>query len=139
MPPVTLTRLLAAATRMAIEELHAELAEAGFEDLRPAHGYALNAIGDGSTTSRLASELGMTKQGAAKLVETLVDAGYVERSRHQADARARLLRLTERGRELLAAAESIQRRMESRWDAGALRAALEAVVGEGDPPLRPIW
>jgi DNA-binding MarR family transcriptional regulator len=151
MPPVPIARLLAAATRMTIESLHGELAGLGHGDLRPAHGYALNAVGEqGTTTARLAADLGMTKQGAAKLVATLVRDGYLARSEHAGDARARLLTLTPRGRELLASAERIQRELEARWahaagpeDVAALRRALEVVVderfGAGPPPLRPIW
>ncbi|MEA2283130.1 MAG: hypothetical protein QOK21_3737 [Solirubrobacteraceae bacterium] len=151
MPPLPIARLLAAATRMTIEALHDELAELGHADLRPAHGYALNTVGEhGTTAARLAGDLGMTKQGAAKLVETLVHRGYLDRSEHAGDARARLLTLTPHGRELLASAERIQRELEARWaraagseDVAALRRALEAVVdersGTGPPPLRPIW
>ena len=143
---IPLARLLSAATRMAIEELQAELARVGFADLRPAHGYALNAIGAGTTTARLAAELGMTKQGAAKLVDWLLRADYVERFPHADDGRARLLELTERGKALLRAAESIQARIESRWvgaEETELRRVLERLVaeryGDGDPPLRPLW
>jgi DNA-binding MarR family transcriptional regulator len=139
MPPVPLARLLAAVTRMAIEELNAELARSGFADVRPAHGYALNAVGDGTTTSSLARRLGMTKQGAAKLVETLVREGYLDRSEHEADARASLLRLTSRGRALLRTAEEIQARIEARWDAPGLRDGLERIARDDDAPLRPIW
>jgi DNA-binding MarR family transcriptional regulator len=139
MRPVPIARLLAAATRMAIEELNAELARSGFDDVRPAHGYALNAVRDGATTSQLARRLGMTKQGAAKLVETLEREGYLDRSEHDADARASLLTLTSRGRALLRAAEEIQGRIEARWDAPGLRAALERIAGDDDAPGRPIW
>jgi DNA-binding MarR family transcriptional regulator len=79
-----------------------------------------------------------------------VHRGYLDRSEHAGDARARLLTLTPHGRELLASAERIQRELEARWaraagseDVAALRRALEAVVdersGTGPPPLRPIW
>jgi DNA-binding MarR family transcriptional regulator len=138
MPPVPIARLLAAAARLAIEELNAELARSGFGDVRPAHGYALNAVGDGTTTSQLARRLGMTKQGAAKLVETLVREGYLDRAEHEADARASRLTLTPRGRALLRAAEEIQAGIEARWDAPGLRDGLERIAGE-DAPLRPIW
>jgi DNA-binding MarR family transcriptional regulator len=139
MGAVPIARLLAGATRLAIEELNAELARSGFDDVRPAHGYALNAVGDGTTTSQLARRLGMTKQGAAKLVETLEREGYLDRSEHGADARASLLTLTSRGRALLRAAEEIQGRIEARWDAPGLRDALERISGGDDTPLRPIW
>jgi DNA-binding MarR family transcriptional regulator len=139
MPPVPIARLLAAVTRKAIDELNAELARRGFDGVRPAHGYALNAVRDGTTTSQLARRLGMTKQGAAKLVETLVREGYLARAAHDADSRATLLTLTSRGRALLRAAERIQSDFEARWDAPGLRDALERIAGDDDAPLRPAW
>jgi DNA-binding MarR family transcriptional regulator len=144
-----LARLLSAATRAVIERLHEELAEAGHPGMRPAYGYALVAIGDdGSTASRLAVELGMTKQGAAKLVAALRELGYVERGGHAADRRARPLALTPRGVDLLRRSEEIQARIEREWaalvgerDMLALRRGLEAATGDADAPsqLRPIW
>lgn len=146
-----LARLLSAATRGAIDELHAELARQGHPGIRPAHGFALVAIGtDGITAARLAGVLEMTRQGAAKLVEALEGLGYVAREADEADARARRIVLTVRGRDLLRRSAAIQRTMEKRWaraigadDARALRRGLERIVaaapGEGAPPLRPVW
>ena len=139
MPPVPLARLIAAVTRMAMRSSTPNSRGRGFADVRPAHGYALNAVGDGTTTSSLARRLGMTEQGAAKLVETLVREGYLDRSEHEADARASLLRLTSRGRALLRTAEEIQARIEARWDAPGLREGLERIARDDDAPLRPIW
>src|SRR6476661_6254504 len=146
-----LGRLLSAATRAAVDELHRELARQGHAEVRPAHGYALVAVGeDGIIASRLAGRLGMTKQGAAKLVESLENLGYVERQAHLADARARRIVLTVRGRDLLRCSAAIQRATERRWatvigaeDARRLRTGLEKIVAEThageNPPLRPIW
>ena len=150
-PQLPLVRLLATATHGLVEEMHAALADAGHPAVRPAHGFALNAIGDaGVTTADLARKLGMTKQGAAKLVESLAGLGYVRRVAHDADARARLVVLTPAGRDVLDKAAAIQQRLEARWaravGAGTmreLRSALERVVPldeHGDPPSpRPIW
>jgi DNA-binding MarR family transcriptional regulator len=149
--PLPLARLLSAATRAAIDELHAELARQGHPGIRPAHGYALVAIGTaGATASQLAGVLEMTKQGAAKLVAGLEGLGYVERERDTADARARRIVLTDRGRDLQRRSAAIQRATERRWaraigveEAGALRAGLEGVLatahGAETPPLRPVW
>ena len=79
MDNVPLVRLLSMAVTVALEALHEELARAGRPDLRPAHGYALHAISTGAdTASALGPMLGMSKQGAAKLLQTLVEGGYVE-------------------------------------------------------------
>ena len=70
----------------------------GFDDVRPAHGFAFARLApDGATVGELAEHLGVTKQAASQLVEELVRKGYVERHPHPADARARLVVLTERG------------------------------------------
>ena len=146
-----LARLLSAATRLVIEDLNERLAARGHPDLRPAHGYAVNAIAAGATTTaRLAGELEMTKQGAAKLVAALERLGYLRLASDPDDARARALHLTPKARALLHAASEVQDEIESEWRelAGerpvrALRSSLERLVRErGDeerPRLRPIW
>ena len=61
------------------EALHEELARAGHPDLRPAHGYALTPSSTAAdTASALGPMLGMSEQGAAKLLQTLVEGGCVE-------------------------------------------------------------
>lgn len=151
MNDVPIARLLSAATRMIIDDMHRDLAELGHPGLRPAYGYALNAVGaSGATTAALAAELGMTKQGAAKLVASLVELGYLRRGPHTEDARATLLTLTPRGRDLLERAAEVQERLEGEWERvvgkramASLRSALEGAIvarhPEGRPGLRPIW
>jgi DNA-binding MarR family transcriptional regulator len=146
----TLPRLVAMAFRALIDDLHHGLRQAGYE-LRPAQGFALVAVGEnGTTASRLAEVMGITKQGTAKLVDGLVDLGYLTRESHAEDGRARLLVLTARGRALLAESVRIQRRIEADWAATlgdgemlALRRALEQALARrypGElPPIRPAW
>src|SRR4051794_39516771 len=70
----------------------------GFDDIRPAHGFAFVRLApNGATVGELAEHLGFTKQAASQLVEELVRKGYVQRLPHPTDARARLVVLTERG------------------------------------------
>jgi DNA-binding MarR family transcriptional regulator len=81
-----------------VQGIHQRVLDAGFTDLRPTHGFAFTRIAyGGATAGDLAEHLGVTKQAAAQLVDELVRKGYVERTPHPTDARARLLRLTERG------------------------------------------
>lgn len=146
MTTLPLGRLLTQATRHLVDEMHHRLAEQGFDDLRPAHGYVLNAAAAGGVTaSALAVVLGVTKQGAAKVVVELEARGYVERTTTD-DRRARPIALTPRGRAALAAAEAIQRAIEEEWGAmvgtrsmATLRRSLEQVVERVDAPLRPAW
>lgn len=148
--PVPLGRLLSAATRAFVQEMHDELARRGHPDMRPAYGYALNAIrGDGATAAQLGKALGMTKQGAAKLVDALAELGYAERIENAEDARSRLVVLTARGEDLLTQSAAVQQLVERRWadvvGAGAvagLRRTLEEIADLGGvhaSPLRPIW
>jgi DNA-binding MarR family transcriptional regulator len=122
--------LLFAGFRSVIDELHAELAQRGHPDLRPAHGFALQAIGvRGATATEAGRRLGVSKQAAGKTIDRLADLGYVERAGDAADRRRKLVRLTPRGIEALTASAMIFTRIRDRWVAqlGAARLAdLEA-------------
>jgi DNA-binding MarR family transcriptional regulator len=131
--------------------LNEQLAAAGFDDLGPAYGYMFRALADGpATLSTLAAGLAMTTQGAAKILAEMQAGGYVRRTAHPTDARARLIELTPRGREAFRAARAAHQRFErqlaARIGAGAaagLREALAAIIAleDVDPAsrlLRPI-
>ncbi len=107
--------LLLGAFRTLIDDLHAELADAGHPDARPAHGFALQAIGpDGVSVTELGRRLGVSKQAAAKTTAALVDLGYAAREADPADRRALLVRRTARGEDLLArSAASFERQHEN--------------------------
>lgn len=85
--------------------LYAELANLGFDEVRPAHSSVLrNLSPEGSRVTELAARAGMTKQSMAYLVEQPVGAGLVEVGADPADGRARQVRFTARGTEVVAAA-----------------------------------
>jgi DNA-binding MarR family transcriptional regulator len=66
------------------------IAGAGFADLRPAHGFVFQHLVRGPIAiSELARLLGMTAQGASKLVIELEGLGYVCRQTDPADLRSR--------------------------------------------------
>ena len=141
-----IARLLATVFRAAVDEMHDELSVRGYEELRPAHGFILNLVGDGTTTSALASHLGVTKQGAAKLVANLVEMGLLQKQPHPSDRRATLITVTPRGREALEAAATAQAALEAHWAEilGAdrmrdLRDSLEQLAQESHATLRPTW
>ena len=147
--PVPLARLFAIAYRQLVEGLHEQLAARGWDDVRPAFGFVLLAAREEPTSATaLATLMGTTKQAASKLVDAMVDAGYVERSTGD-DARRRPVRLTRRGRRLLVAVEQIYAELEQGWaDAigasrvEALRADLTRALAEDDgtlPAVRPTW
>ncbi len=140
---------LLAASRALFDELHARLAAEGHPDLRPAHGYAFQAIGsDGATASELARRLGVTKQAAGKMAAELEALGYVTRAADAQDARRRPLALTPRGADALARSAVILDELRDEWARRAGAAELERAAdalallvklyGRGGS-LRPVW
>ena len=112
--------LLFGGFRSIIDELHAELARRGHPDLRPAHGFALQAIGvHGATATEAGRRLGISKQAAGKTIERLEDLGYVRKAGDDKDRRRKLVRITPRGWEALAMSAMIFDDIRSRW-AGVL-------------------
>lgn len=80
--------LLLAAAAEVTDAIHQEVAAAGFDDIRPSHGFAFVRMApNGATVGEIAEHLGVTKQAASQLVEELVKKGYAERNPHPSDAR----------------------------------------------------
>ena len=115
-----------------VDEMHADLAARGFDDLGRSYGYVFRVLADGDRSlSELAGLLGMTLPGAGKIVDEMEARGYVERHADRRDRRVKRLRLSARGRAALRAARAFHRRFEHRLpDAPALRAALEAIAAD---------
>lgn len=143
--PLAFSALVLALAGELVQGIHERVVAAGFDDLRPAHGFAFARISHGgATTAELGEHLGVTKQAAAQLVDELVRKGYVERTPHPTDARARLLRLTERGWACTRAADTaaVAAVAPYREALGAERfAALVRDLGALGPkgPVRPAW
>ncbi|MCQ9133643.1 MULTISPECIES: MarR family transcriptional regulator [Streptomyces] len=120
------------------------VAARGFEG-RPSYGFAFARLArSGATVTELGAHLGVTKQAASQLVDELVRKGYVERRPHPGDARARLIVLTERGRDCTRAAEEAAAEAVRAWaevlgeeQLSALRAQLARIAPHG--PIRPVW
>lgn len=70
---------------------------------------------EGSRLTRLAEAAQVSKQAAKFLVDQLESAGYVERVPDPSDGRARLIRATRRGREVIALASTAEREIEQEW------------------------
>jgi DNA-binding MarR family transcriptional regulator len=94
----------------------AALAEAGFEDFTVAQARVAQRIGpEGTRLTELAEAAQVTKQTAGFLVDQLERAGYVERIPDPRDARAKLVRLAERGRQTAAVAAQAVAGVEAEW------------------------
>ncbi|MEV0969947.1 MarR family winged helix-turn-helix transcriptional regulator [Microtetraspora glauca] len=122
--------------RTLIDALHAELARQGHPEVRPMHGFVMQAIGmRGTTAVELGRALGVSKQAAGKTVETLERLGYVERARDPHDTRRKIVRLTPRGLDALTRSARIFEELRAGWAAKlgeerlrALEADLRAVT-----------
>lgn len=145
-----LTILFATAFRAAVDELHRELAQLGFDDVRPSHGYAFQRLSFGGATGiELAEHLEITKQAATQMIDYLEAHGYVERGPHPRDGRGKLVTLTDRGWACIRATEELFSAIERRWrerlgeaEAERLTQSMRRIVssfGDGATKFRPVW
>jgi len=114
------------------------LDQSGFGDIRPHHANVFSFVPpEGIQVSELTVKAGMRKQSMAQAVEELEKLGYVERRPHPTDKRARLVFLTERGKQIRPLAMATGKRVEEVWarllgerDLEVLRSALQALLGK---------
>ena len=99
--------------------LNAELAAAGFGDRGFPDGRVLRICrrSVGTTISQIGRELGITRQGAGKIVASLRDRSYVTLSDSPTDGREKIVELTQRAVDFLDAHRRAARKIE-----GELRA-----------------
>src|ERR687897_270827 len=138
---VTLISLLRRTNQLMVNEITDRLEASGFPDSPPSfHPIFENLDPDGTRLTVLAARAGLTHQSVGEVVAELERRGYVERIPDPTDKRARLVSLTDRGRDLVRAAVKhigdIEREWGDRWRAGGLRgdvrAALLAGLAESD-------
>jgi DNA-binding MarR family transcriptional regulator len=131
-------RLLHDAFGQFSEELRRRVEAAGYADLRPSHGCVFGTIDpDGSRLTDLAERARMTKQTVGEAATDLERRGYVERVPDPNDGRAKIIRLTARGREAHAIGRGLIDELEREWAqrfgeerVAALRDALETITAE---------
>jgi DNA-binding MarR family transcriptional regulator len=101
-----------------VDEVVVELAKRGHEGVRPVHEFALRAVDAGAdTASELGRRLSVTKQAAAQTIAILEQFGYVEREADPTDGRRKRVRVTSRGRDLMATGEALFDDVRNRWAA----------------------
>jgi DNA-binding MarR family transcriptional regulator len=99
-----------------VARIYEGLMEAGYSDMGPAHYVVFQHLPlEGMHLTELAERAQITKQSMGYLVDYLQERGYVERVPDPVDGRAKLVRYTERGRELYRLARQIVRRIEEDW------------------------
>jgi DNA-binding MarR family transcriptional regulator len=121
------------------------MAAAGFADRGFPDGRVLRLCSRsaGLTAARIGRELGISRQGAGKIVAALLDGGYVTLGTSPGDGREKVVTLTPRGTGYLTAQRAAVHRIQDqiRESVGAdaydsLYALLEALDGETQPGLR---
>ena len=116
--PAALGVLLREPVRVGNALITERLAEHGHSAIRPPHNNVFQFLdAEGTRVTVLAERAAMTKQSMGELVAHLERHGYVERIPDPTDRRAKLVRSTERGREVYAIAREIAAEMERLWTA----------------------
>ena len=120
--PAAPEMLIGALLRVPAQAIHRriinELNAAGFEELRVPHMAVLQFPGpDGVRPGTLAERAGMSKQAMNQLLRSLEALGYIARADAPDEGRARIVRLTKRGRAAYAKVHDILRDIEREWSA----------------------
>lgn len=98
-----LTLLFTALSAACDAAVRKRMADAGHGEVRTVHGYVFQHLLTGPVrVTDLADLLGMTAQGASKVVAEMERVGYAERHIDPHDSRVRLVEITARGREAVA-------------------------------------
>ncbi len=111
--PPLLGALLRLAWQHVRQQMAADIAAAGFDDLQDAHLSVFQYPGpDGLRPVDLARQIRMSRQATNYLIAQIEEFGYLER-RSEGDERRRVF-LTARGRKVMTAIQASVRRFESR-------------------------
>ncbi|WNG95041.1 MarR family winged helix-turn-helix transcriptional regulator [Mycobacterium sp. ITM-2016-00318] len=111
-------QLLVRLLRELRDDLAAPRADAGYGDVREPHFQIFGNIrAGGIRLTELAERAQLSLAAASELVNDLADLGYLTRRPDPADGRAKLIELTERGRDLMADAGNRVASIERRWAA----------------------
>ena len=133
---IPLPALLRAARGAYGHAIRRMLAGAGFDDLPRSAPFILGGMGNhDAPIGGLVRQLGVSKQAAGQLVDTLVLRGYLERATNPDDRRRMTIELTPRGeaaaREVRSAVEEVDRELAGQLTAEqleGLRAGLVALT-----------
>jgi DNA-binding MarR family transcriptional regulator len=142
---VVIPALLRGARATYGRSIRTELAAAGLDDLPRNAAFVLGGMANrGGTIGELTRHLGVTRQAASQLVDTLVSRGYLSRTPDPDDRRRMRVELTERGRwagrQVRAGVEAVDTELAGRLDPErlrALRAGLAVLIELGRPPTDP--
>lgn len=136
--PIDFGILLGLAYQTFVDELRSHLEGQGFSDIGTSYGYVFRALNlEALHLRQLAERLGMSDQGAAKIVNEMEERGYLQKHADAGDGRIKKLMLSKRGLAALQAARQFHQTFEETL-AGTLparkiittRRVLEAMVAK---------
>jgi len=138
---VVMTGLFSLAFDAMIAEFRAEVEKSEFEDIRQTHACVFRYVrGAGLRLTEIAELTNMTKQSVGEVVDDLTQRGYVERVPDPVDGRAKLICLTQRGKEAQEFGYDTFATIEDRWAErygaeriASLRELLEEIVAAEAP------
>src|SRR6202008_3886474 len=114
--PQPMIRLLEATFDAFAEEMQRRVADTPYSDIRITHGCVFGNIDpEGTRLTELAERARMTKQSVGEVTSDLEQRGYVERVPDPSDGRAKIIRLTERGRAAQALGIGLIDELEQEW------------------------
>jgi DNA-binding MarR family transcriptional regulator len=133
-----LIRLLSEGFNCFANDLNRRLADGQYSDLRPGHACVFGNIDpEGSRLTDLAERAHMTKQTVGEVTSDLEQRGYLERVPDPTDGRAKIIRLTDRGRAAQTLGRALIDQIEFEWAerlgverVAALLNALETITAE---------
>ncbi len=139
--PPAIGGLLRLAWKLHRDRIYERITARGFPSLTRAQFELIRWPGiDGLRPGEVAQLSGLSKQTVNDLLGELERAAYVERHPHPEDRRARVVKLTARGKELQRSAHETSRALEAAWAStvgakrfAALRSTLEEMVAHGLP------
>jgi len=137
---VVLPALLRAARTPYTYAVRTRLAAGGFDDMPRNGPFVLGGMANrGGSAGELIRQLGVSKQAASQLIDTLVLRGYLQRETNPDDRRRMTIELTDRGRDAAAAVragvEWVDAELAERLSAdelAGLRAGLVVLIDIGD-------
>jgi DNA-binding MarR family transcriptional regulator len=130
-PPRPLPAVLAQVKNFAVQDMFGRMSDAGFDDVREGHGCVFGFIDleDGSRLTDLSERSGLTKQAVGEAVAELERKGYLKRVPDPLDGRAKIIQVTQRGRDAALTGRRLFAEIEAEW---AERYGEERVAGLRD-------
>jgi DNA-binding MarR family transcriptional regulator len=117
LPPRPLPALLTQVKEAALHKMRGRLAEEGYGDIREGYGcvFGFIDIDEGSRLTELAERAGLTKQAVGEVIPELEQLGYVTREPDPRDRRAKIIKLTPKGRDACLTGRRLFAEIEREW------------------------